>query len=165
MVKENRSVFPFKARYRMVKEGVSDLRNVIVHPGSEYILSSVTFPSYFIKEAGEKSAWQAGLDIKVFQKYICPALDIRVRFVGEEPFDLATKAYNEKMKEILLPEGIEVREIKRLETAGEAVSASRVRKLLSENKSIDHLVPDSSKRYLETEDGKMIIGRLRENGN
>ena len=60
---------------------------------------------------------------------IVPALNITKRFVGKEPFDKATNAYNQKMKEILTPLGIEVHEIERLTDGYQAVSASRVRRI------------------------------------
>lgn len=164
MVRENGSVFPFEDRYEMVKNGTSDLENVIVHRGSEYILSHVTFPSYFIKASDEKSFWQAGLDVELFRRHIARALDIRVRFAGEEPFDKATDGYNRKMREILEPDGICVHQIKRLEIDGTMVSASLVRKYLKdgETEKALSLVPQATKEYLASPKGETVIGRLRE---
>ena len=49
VVQENKSLFSFAERYEMVKEGVSDLENVMVVPSGNYILSQTTFPQYFGK--------------------------------------------------------------------------------------------------------------------
>ena len=47
VVEEDKSVFPFKTRYRLIKEGTKDLKNVTVIPAGEYVISSATFPNYF----------------------------------------------------------------------------------------------------------------------
>lgn len=163
MVKEDKSTFPASVRLRLVTEGVKDLTNVVVHKGSEYVLSRATFPGYFIKDAGEISSLQAGLDVDLFARYIAPALDIKKRFVGSEPFDPATHAYNQKMKEILTPKGIEVHEIERLNKDNEAVSASRVRNFLKngENEKAFLLLPETTRAFLETTQGKEIIERMK----
>ena len=51
VVWEDRSVFPAETRYRLVKEGTADLKNVVVHRGRDYIISDATFPTYFIKNS------------------------------------------------------------------------------------------------------------------
>ena len=163
MVKEDKSAFPAAVRYRLVSNGVADLQNVVVHKGSEYILSSATFPAYFIKDASEIAALQAGLDVDLFARHIAPALGITRRFVGSEPFDPATNAYNRKMKEILTPLGIEVNEIERLSSGFEAVSASRVRSLLKagETEKAYRLLPEVTRAFLDTHEGKQIIERMK----
>ena len=72
------------------------------------------------------------LDVTTFADKIAPCLNIAVRFAGTEPFDTVTKQYNESMARILPQYGIEFSEIPRLEIKGEAVSASRVRKLAAD---------------------------------
>jgi len=162
MVREEKSVFPFESRYGILRKSVSDLENVVVHKGGEYILSHVTFPSYFMKASGEHSAWQAGLDVELFRKHIAPSVHAAVRFAGDEPFDPATGAYNEKMLEILPAHGIRVEILPRFEIGGEAVSASRVREYLKkgETEKAYALLPEATKEFLETDEGKKIIGRL-----
>ena len=163
MVKEDKSEFPASVRFSLVAEGVKDLKNVIVHRGSEYVLSHATFPAYFIKDASEISALQAGLDVDLFARHIAPAIDITKRFVGKEPFDAATDAYNQKMKEILTPMNIEVLEIERLMKEDRAVSASRVRSLLKngETEKAFSLLPETTRAFLKTTQGKEIIERMK----
>lgn len=167
MVKEDKSAFPAGVRYKLVTAGVKDLENVVVYKGSEYVLSHATFPAYFIKDAGKVSALQAGLDVNLFARHIAPNLNIKKRFVGSEPFDPATNQYNRKMQEILTPLGIEVIETERLSKDGEAVSASRVRKYLTagENEKAYALLPETTIAFLETDEGKEIIERMKQYEN
>ncbi|MDR0763849.1 MAG: [citrate (pro-3S)-lyase] ligase, partial [Bacteroidales bacterium] len=97
-VQEDRSEFSYGDRLQMVKDGVADLKNVIVHQGGKYVISSATFPNYFIKEANEISNAQIELDLNIFTSYIAPALGISVRFAGTERSDKLTCRYNEVMK-------------------------------------------------------------------
>lgn len=163
MVKEDKSAFSSSERYRLVQEGTKDLENVFVHRGSEYILSHVTFPSYFIKEAGTIASRQAGLDVDLFMRHIVPALDIQKRFVGTEPIDEATRNYNQKMKEILKERNVGVVEIDRLSKDQNIVSASLVRKLLAEGeteKAFAYL-PQVTREFLNTDEGRNIIERMK----
>ena len=50
VVSEDKSTFPFDIRLELVKQGVADLPNVRVHAGGNYIISSATFPTYFLKQ-------------------------------------------------------------------------------------------------------------------
>jgi [citrate (pro-3S)-lyase] ligase len=89
--------------------------------------------------------------LTIFAAAIAPALNIAKRFVGQEPFDPVTRHYNEEMKKLLPEYGCEVIEIPRLEENENAVSASRVRKLLKERdfEEIGKIVPKATLRYLK----------------
>lgn len=130
VVKENKSKFPFNVRYEAVCEGLKDLENVLVLDGGDYIISSATFPSYFLKDTKIINDSYAKLDANIFADYIASALDIRIRFVGKEPLDVVTNNYNENLKEILTKKGVEVVEIDRKESQGKIISASYFRELL-----------------------------------
>ena len=68
------------------------------------------------------------------------------------------------MKEILPPRGIELREIRRLETdEGLVVSASTVRSLLKSEdwEALRKMVPNCTWDYLHSEKGKKVIDHLR----
>jgi [citrate (pro-3S)-lyase] ligase len=81
---------------------------------------------------------------------IAPALGIKKRFVGKEPFDKITKQYNEAMKEVLPRHGIELIEIPRLEMDGRGISASEVRASLKSGDltRIAQIVPPATYDYL-----------------
>jgi [citrate (pro-3S)-lyase] ligase len=90
-------------------------------------------------------------DIRLFGGQIAPHLFIKTRFAGEEPLDPVTRQYNRQMEAILPQYGIAFEEIKRKETDGEVISASRVRELLKirDFEAIARLVPDVTLEYLK----------------
>lgn len=164
VVWEEQSVFPSQIRYELIKKGTQHLSNVFIHKGEHYIISSATFPSYFIKGEKEVANTHASLDLNIFGKYIAPAVGIQKRFVGEEPYCEVTKIYNEKMKEILPTYGIEVIEIPRLKIGDAPISASRVRMLLKEDKftEIREIVPKSTYDFLTSSQGQPIIKAIKQ---
>jgi [citrate (pro-3S)-lyase] ligase len=149
VVEENKSRFPFEDRIKLVKEGVSDLKNVKVFPSGKFIISTLTFPEYFIEESYDVTI-DATQDIELFAKKIAPVLNIKKRFAGQEPFSQVTRQYNRAMKEILPLHGIEFIVFNRKEADDEPISASKVRKLLEgqEYDEIKKLVPESTFGYL-----------------
>ena len=152
ILSEDKSAVPADVRFALVRQGVSDLKNVLVHPTSDYLISSVTFPTYFLKDEQKAGEAAGRLDLTIFCDYFVPALSITRRFVGQEPFCPVTAAYNRLMHEMLPPRGVQVTEIPRLEKGVCAVSASRVRALWKEQKwyELRPLVPDATFRYLST---------------
>ena len=152
VVEENKSFFPFEDRYKLVQQGTADLSNVVVLPSGNFIISAVTFPGYFYKDDLKETKIDCSNDLNVFAQYIAPALNIKVRFAGEEPLDPVTKQYNEGMSEILPQHGMEFCEIPRKkddEGVG-VISASRVRKCLEAGKleELKPLVPQTTYNYL-----------------
>lgn len=150
VVQENTLFFDFETRLDLVKKGTRHLKNVTVLPSGRAFANAATFPGYFDRENNPDVEVDASLDIVLFGEYIAPELAIRIRFVGEEPLDFVTRQYNMQMQEILPEYGIEVREVKRKELLGKAVSASTVRALLKEKKfdEIEKLVPVTTYDFL-----------------
>lgn len=163
VVEEDKSSFPFKDRFELIKEGVKELENVTVIPGGEYIISSATFPNYFLRKDDDILKEYTKVDGNVFGKYFCKELNIVRRYVGTEPYCKVTNTYNETLKEVLPKYGVEVRLIERKETGNEAISASRVRNLLKEDKLEEtrELVPVTTFEFLNSEEGAKIIERLK----
>lgn len=163
VVSEDKSVFPAKTRYELVKKGVSHLSNVVVHPTSDYLISSATFPTYFIKDKYKAGDINCIMDLTIFCDYFAKILNIRKRFVGTEPYDRVTASYNLQMKKFLGEKGINVIEIQRYEEDNEPVSASRVRKLMVEGnyEQIKKMVPKVTYDYLMSEEGLKIAERLK----
>ena len=153
VVEEDKSVYPFKDRMELVKKGVSDLKNVIVLPSGNFIISLATFPEYFVKGQKQKDKIDPSKDVSLFVKYIAPAMGIKVRFVGEEPYDTVTKQYNNTMRDFFPTFGLKFVEIKRKATDGKEdfISASKARKLLEENKweELKKYVPQTTYDYLK----------------
>lgn len=150
VVEEDRSVFPFADRLKLVEQGTGDLKNVVVIPSGKFIISQTTFQAYFQKEENQEVQIDASKDINIFAAKIAPALNISVRFAGEEPLDKITNQYNATMKRILPQFGIGFEVIPRKESSGEPISASRVRALLAEKdfEGIRKIVPETTYRYL-----------------
>lgn len=130
VVKEDKSVFPYKERLQMIKDGTKDISNVVVCQGSDYQISEATFPTYFLKELNSASQTQISLDLDLFVKHIAPSLNIKKRFVGTEPSDALTNQYNVLMSKVLPSNNIEFIEVQRKENEKGIISASRLRKKL-----------------------------------
>ena len=122
-VKEDCSYFPYEERLAMIQSSVDAGHDasVIVLSGSDYVISAATFPTYFLKDLSDAAETQMLLDLDLYSRWIAPALDTTVRFVGSEPTDALTARYNQ-----LIPGAVV---IPRLETS-QAVSASAVREAL-----------------------------------
>lgn len=165
VVSEDRSIFPAEVRFRLVEEGIKHLDNVLVHSTSEYLISSATFPTYFIKDQYKADEINCALDLTIFCDHFADTLGITKRFVGTEPFDKVTASYNQQMKEILGKRGVEVIEIPRYEIDGITVSASEVRRLLAQEnyKLIRKLVPETTYNFLLSHKGKEIVMKLQTN--
>lgn len=150
VVKEDRSRFSYKARLAMVEEGLGDLGNVTVCRGSDYVISSATFPTYFLKDLNDAAPTHIELDLDLFTRHIAPALGASVRFAGSEPSDGLTRAYNEAMAVKLPASGMDFVEFQRLGEDGAAVSASAVRKYLDAGcfAKAAELVPPTTVPYL-----------------
>ena len=152
VLSEDKSFFSAKDRMEMVKSGTEDIPNVTVLPTGPYLISSATFPTYFLKEQGAKEQIHCLLDIEIFCKYYVPKFGISRRYVGTEPLCNTTSQYNEALKAFLPEKGIELMEIPRLEKENVPVSASRVRALLQEGDeaALKNLLPNTTYAYLKT---------------
>lgn len=163
IVEEDKSVFPFKVRYNLVKEGCAHLKNVKVIPGTKYVISSATFPNYFLKKSDDSLIEYTKLDVTIAGRKFCPAFNIKRRYIGEEPFCQMTAKYNESIQEIFPKFGVEVKVIKRKEQDNRAISATEVRRCLSEGKfeKLKGLVPEVTYDFLVSQDAKEIIEKLK----
>lgn len=151
VVRHEQPRFSFADRFAMVRQGCIELENVSVCSGGEYMVSSATFPHYFIKPTQQDQIihYQSQLDASLFATRIAPPLHITQRFVGEEPYSPVTACYNDTLHTVLPAHGIKVHEIPRLALTGSAVSASRVRTLLKAQDTGWHaLVPKTTRDYL-----------------
>lgn len=135
------NLFSYAERHEMLEKALRGVPRVTLVEGSIYSVSAATFPSYFIKEKSAASAAHIELDLNLFASHLAPALNISKRFVGSEPNDELTAAYNMGMHRLLPEKGIEVVEIPRCKQADESdcISASRLRKALNEGKLLQAL--------------------------
>jgi len=147
VLEEDRSAFTYQERSAMVWLGCRVLGNVIVLPSTKYVVSDLTFPSYFLKTMDDRDEAHARLDAVIFRDRFMPALHITKRYIGTETDPMMIR-YNAILKEILKT-GIE--EIVRYEADGDPISASRVRKLLAtgETEAALALVPPANRSMLK----------------
>lgn len=146
-VSEKGSMFSPEERFDMIRKGTADIKNCSVFESDLYLISRATFPAYFIRDESRADLVKSDLDIELFCKRIAPALNISKRFAGEEPFSPVTRAYNERMKELLPANGISFEEIPRLSE----ISAGRVRRLIEdgEYEKIREMVPESTYEVIQ----------------
>ena len=130
VVQEDCSYFTFKERYAMAYLALKPLGNVLVLPSSEYIVSSATFPGYFLKTVDETTEEYAKCDALIFTNYFMPLLGICKRYVGEETSDYM-RIYNRTLQKIL---GEKLEILPRFEQDGQIISAGRVRSLIEEGR-------------------------------
>ena len=92
------------------------------------------------------------LDLEIFTRYFAPAFSITVRYVGTEPLSPTTEKYNRALEYHLPRRGIELIEVKRLESDGSPVSASLVREYIKAGKleDLSSLLPKTTLDYLKT---------------
>ena len=136
----------------MAEAGCCDLKNVLVHPTGPYMVSSATFPSYFIKDKARADDVHCELDVRLFGERIAPGLNITRRYVGTEPGCAVTAQYNAQMKRLLPQYGVELIEIERKTADGAAISASRVRDLIESRQFglLSGLLPESSIEIIQS---------------
>lgn len=164
IVSEDVSAFPAAVRARLVREGTRHLDRIYYHQTGPYLVSSATFPSYFIKESDNLTLAHAQLDAHVFGR-IAGELKITTRLVGEEPLSPATALYNRAMADTLPAFQVALRVLPRVSDNGkDPISASRVRALLAMGplEAVRSLVPESTYAFLSSAEGQDVIRRLRE---
>lgn len=162
VVEEDKSAFTFETRFKLIKEETKDLKNVTVIPAGKYVISSATFPNYFLKKNDDELKEYTKLDCNIFGKYFAKKFNIKRRYVGTEPHCKVTNTYNISMQEILPKYNVEVKLINRKKMQNDAISASEVRKLLKEGhiEKVKNLLPKASFDFLLSKEGELVINRL-----
>ena len=150
ILSEDKSLFSSAARLELARNATADLSNVIVCETGKYLISSATFPTYFLKDKAVEDV-KCDMDIEIFTRYFAPALNITRRFVGTEPISRTTDAYNTRLLALLPEKGVDLQIINRKESEGEVISASRVRALIEkgDRESIAKLVPKTTMDYID----------------
>ena len=163
IVNEEMSLIPFAVREKLVKQGTAHLNNIIYHDSGPYIISSATFPSYFLKDEATVIENHARLDLAVFLK-IAAALHINRRYVGDEPTSFVTNLYNQVMKQELPKGGVECIIVPRKEEGGRAISASVVRSYIKEDRidEMANLVPPTTLAFFQSPEAEPIIQRIQQ---
>lgn len=166
VLSEEAGPIPFAVRRKLVRAGVAHLENVIVHDSGPYIISSATFPSYFLKDADTVIETQAALDLQVFAK-IAETLGIQRRYVGQEKASHVTALYNRVMLEKLPKLGVACVEIPRLTSGDRVISASTVRQAIHDGKleEIREFLPPTTYEFFAGADGEKVCAAIRAEKN
>ena len=166
VVSEDKSLVPFSVRKQLVEAGVVHLPNVYCHETASYMISSVTFPSYFQENENAVIESNALLDLQIFSQ-IAKALGIQRRYVGEEPFSRVTNLYNQIMQAELPKAGIEYVVVPRKANEGQAISASSVRVAIQEGdfEKVSAMLPESSYQFLLSAEGQKVVQRIQQAEN
>ncbi len=160
VVSEERSIFPFEVRFKIVKDACKELENVTVLPSLEYLVSYATFPKYFMKQESKIREEHALIDVLIFKEYYMKIFNIQHRYVGEEPISPMTEMYNHTMRKYL---NQRFHIIPRKTLNNVPISASTVRKLLKKN-GLDAISPYVVKEtfdFLQTSQGQKIIESIK----
>lgn len=162
VLSEEASLVPFDVRWKLVTEGVAHLSNVICHPSGPYMISSATFPSYFLKDEQAVITGHAKLDLTLFGS-IAQALGVSVRYVGEEPRSLVTGLYNQIMAQELPQMGIQCVEVPRTQADGQVISASAVRQAIHDGcmEEIRNQLPQITWDFFHSPEAQPVINAIR----
>jgi [citrate (pro-3S)-lyase] ligase len=162
VVREDRSVFPFAARYRLAEEATRHLPNVVLLDTSRYAVSAGTFPSYFLRRNDDRALLQMQVDVRLFGAHLAPAFGIDRRFVGHEPYCETTASYNRVMADVLPEYGVALVQVQRMADGPGFVSATKVREALARGdfETIERLVPAPTLAFLRSPAGTAIAGQL-----
>ncbi len=163
VVQEDKSSFPFKDRYELVQKGTAHLKNVKVIPGTEYLISSATFPNYFLRKEDDTLEEYTKLDSAICGMQFGKKLNINKRYVGEEPLCKVTDTYNKTLEKILPEYDMEVVVVPRKELNDNVISASLVREYMKNDRlqEIKDLVPETTYNFLISPKGKEIGEKLK----
>lgn len=161
VLEEDRSVFSFDERIKLVLKGVEDLDNVVVLKGGKYIISSTIFPSYF-SDKDKLTTIQTELDAEIFGSHISRALNINIRYIGNEPYCSVTNTYNKSLKKILPRYGIKVVEVERKASGREIISAKKVREGIKSGDwdLVLRMVPSTTFKYLKSKNAEKVIEKI-----
>lgn len=161
----NHSLFTSDERFHLVKLGVADFKNVRVFPGGSYLVSYATFPAYFIVSKDNVIRYQTTLDAQLFRDQIAPVLNIKRRYLGDEPFSHTTNIYNQTLKAVLPPK-IQVVIIPRLQQGNQIVTATAVRQAIAHQKitMVKDFLPEITYQFIQDHQSE-LLERIRKGVN
>ncbi len=148
---EGRFALPLQARLDLARRGTAHLPNAVVTDTGPYLLSSVTFPAYFLKPGDQPDQIQLEIDVDLFGRHIAPMFDIRARIVGTEPFDPAIRAYNQTLRQRLGRWNVRLVEIERMKVGERWLNTAYVYQALARGdwRQVEATVPPSTLAFLQ----------------
>ena len=149
MIEDDLGIFSYAERFAMAVEGTRDLPNVKIVAGGPFQATRNVFREYFVKVEPTDMRESATVDTLIFTEVIAKRLGITKRFLGDERHNPKMQFFNELMKEMLPPCGIEVIELPRAQAGGHAISASLARSAAAEGDRETLLanIPETTLRF------------------
>lgn len=166
VVSQDASLFTTTERLQLVQAGLADLPQVQVVLGGDYMVSYATFPAYFIPTADQAIQYQTALDAQLFRNQIAPALQIKTRYLGSEPFSRTTLHYNQVLQ-ATLPPAVNVKIVSReTVTTGQVITATAVRQAIANDDlaSVAALLPPTTAKFIE-QHLRVLQARIQEGMN
>jgi len=142
--------FSFLDRMRMVKEGLSDIGNVIILPSGPYLISRSDYPEGFLSEDLGPAPAHAILDSMVFC-HVCNALGIKTAFAGDEPRDELSEIHLNALRQECRKNNINLKVAERKRLGERYLTSSLARQAIAD-KDLDELkeiVPQTTLSYLK----------------
>lgn len=166
VLSEEAGPIPFSVRWRLVKEGMAALPNVICHASGPYMISRATFPSYFQRDETAVIRSHALLDAELFAP-ISRTLGVTARYVGEEPSSVVTGVYNQVLADRLPAMGVRCVIVPRRHAGEHPISASTVRQAIHDGcpEDIRPLVPETTWRYFRSPEAQPVIKAIQQEQN
>ena len=149
LIEDDLGIVSYAERFAMAVEGTRDLPNVKIVPGGPFQATRNVFQEYFVKVKPTDMRESAMVDTLIFAEIIAKRLGITRRFLGDERHNPKMQFFNELLKEMLPPYGIEVIELPRAQAGGRAISASLARNAAAEGdrKTLLANIPETTLRF------------------
>lgn len=143
---------PFEDRLKLVQEGANKYPNVLVLPAGPALVGRNSFPKDWSTEEKGRMHLYALLDSQLFFHEIAPKLNIKTRFVGDEPRDEMSEMHLNAMRQESKITKIQLKVAERKRIGDKYISSSMVREALSQGnwELIKKIVPDFVYEYLES---------------
>lgn len=149
---EGRFTLPPAARLDLARRGTAHIPNAIVTDTGPYLLSSATFPAYFLKPGDQPDQIRLDIDVDLFGRHIAPVFQIRTRIVGTEPLDPVLRAYNQTLRRRLGQWDIRLVEIERRKQGDQWINTGQVHHALARGdwRQVEASVPPTTLAYLRS---------------
>ena len=141
--------FPFRTRFDMTRDALSDLNNVLILPSGPYLIGRDDFPAGYLSGTLGAAHAHGFLDGMAFC-HICNALGISSAYAGDEPRDEMSEIHLNTLRQICAQSGIVLKVAERKRIGDKYISSSMVRKALAagDMETVGKLVPPQVLPYL-----------------
>ncbi len=143
---------PFEDRLRLVKKGAEKYPNVLVLPSGPVLIGRNSFPKDWSTEEKGRAHLYALLDAQLFFQELAPKLNIKTRFVGDEPRDELSEMHLNALRQESRTAKIPLKVAERKRLGDKYISSSMVREALFQGawETVKQAVPTFVYEYLKT---------------